>query len=448
MSPRRIFLAGATGILGRRALPRLVAAGHDVVAVARTDDKADLVQALGGRPVAVSLFDPEGLTTAMAGCDTVVNLATHVPPLHRMADPTAWAEHDRLRIEGSAALVDAAVAAGVDTYVQESIAFGGVGDGDRWIDETAALADGLARAGIEGAEASTARFAAAGDRRRGIALRFGLFHAPEAASTRAALHLAAHGVAFAVGAADAHQPIVHVDDAADAVVAALDAPSGTYHVVDDESPTRARYAEALAAAIGARRLRLPPPLVSRALARRSGEHLVASQRASNGRFREATGWAPAHPSATETWAGLAQETGTTDRVGALGATAGLLVLLVGALLVGGWALLAPTSFHADFPGFGRSWVAPDGPYNEHLVRDVGALNLALAAVTAWALVTMRRPLVQAAAVLALVWGVPHLGYHLGHLGGYPTGDAVGIALSLTVPLIAAAGVLVAARRQR
>jgi len=446
MTARRVFLAGATGVLGRRVLPRLVAAGHDVVAVARDDTKAELIRALGGRPVAVSLFDREGLTAALAGCDTVVNLATHVPPLRRMADPDAWTEHERLRTEGSAALVDAALAVDARTFVQESIAFGTRDGGDHPLDETAALIDGPLRAGIEGAEASAARFTAAGDGRRGIALRFGLFHAPESDTTRAGLRAAAHGLAFALGPADAHQPIIHVDDAADAVVAALDAPAGTYNVVDDESPTQRRYAEALAAAVGARRLRLPPRRLGTALARRSGEHLVASQRADNRRLREATGWRPAHPTATETWADTATVTGATDRVGSLGAGLGLAVLLVGALVVGLWALAAPASFHADFPGFGRSWVAPDGPYNEHLLRDVGALNLALAVVTGWGLVTMRRPLVQVAAVLALVWGVPHLGYHLGHLGGYPAGDAVGIALSLALPVVVAVGVLVAARR--
>ena len=74
----------------------------------------------------------------------------------------------------------------------------------------------------------------------------------------------------------------------------------------------------------------------------------------------------------------------------------LLVLLgVPSVVIGLWAGLAPRGFYDDFPGAGRSWVAPDGPFNEHLVRDVGVLNLALAVVTIAAAVWLTRPLVRA-----------------------------------------------------
>src|SRR5690242_528809 len=119
----RIFVAGATGILGRRAVADLVAAGHSVTAVVRSDAKADVARALGAEPVRVSLFDPEALRAAVAGHDAVCNLATHIPPLSRAADPRAWNENNRIRSEASGNLVDAALAAGASVYVQESIAF-------------------------------------------------------------------------------------------------------------------------------------------------------------------------------------------------------------------------------------------------------------------------------------------------------------------------------------
>lgn len=106
--------------------------------------------------------------------------------------------------------------------------------------------------------------------------------------------------------------------------------------------------------------------------------------------------------------------------------------------VGAWALLAPRSFYDGFPGLGRSWVSIDGPYNEHLVRDVGALNLALAVVLVSAAVTLRRSLVVTASVAALVWGGPHLGYHLAHTDGYAASDLVisiaGLALFVAFPI--------------
>jgi hypothetical protein len=104
--------------------------------------------------------------------------------------------------------------------------------------------------------------------------------------------------------------------------------------------------------------------------------------------------------------------------------------------LGIWATFAPRSFYDDYPGFGRHWVRVNGPYNEHFVRDFGALNLALAVVTIFAVVTFARPLVIAVAVAWLAWGIPHLVYHLRHLDVYDTGDKV-----LNVSALAALPVL-------
>ncbi len=96
--------------------------------------------------------------------------------------------------------------------------------------------------------------------------------------------------------------------------------------------------------------------------------------------------------------------------------------------IGLWAVIAPRSFYDDFPGLGRAWVSVDGPYNEHLVRDVGALNLAIAALFVLAAIRLTRSLVDIAAIAALLGGVPHLVYHLANTDGLSSSD---IALSLT-----------------
>ena len=123
----------------------------------------------------------------------------------------------------------------------------------------------------------------------------------------------------------------------------------------------------------------------------------------------------------------------------------LVALAVVGVVTGLWAAFAPRGFYDDFPGGGRSWVSADGPYNEHLVRDFGALNLALAAVTIVALVTLARPAVVAAALAWLVFGVPHLVYHARHLDVYDTGDKVGtmaaLALGVALPLVVLVAVL-------
>ena len=95
------------------------------------------------------------------------------------------------------------------------------------------------------------------------------------------------------------------------------------------------------------------------------------------------------------------------------------IVLVGlgipAAVIGAWAAFAPRSFYEDFPGFGQVWVRPDGPFNEHLVRDVGVLNLALAFVTLAAVVWCTPLLARVVAGAWLVEGIPHLVYHLRHL---------------------------------
>jgi hypothetical protein len=105
--------------------------------------------------------------------------------------------------------------------------------------------------------------------------------------------------------------------------------------------------------------------------------------------------------------------------------------------LGIWATFAPRSFYEDYPGFGREWVRVDGPYNEHFVRDFGALNLALAVVTIAALVTMLRPLVIAVAIAWLTWGVPHLAYHLRHLDLFSSTDkALNVTALVALPVLA------------
>jgi len=100
----------------------------------------------------------------------------------------------------------------------------------------------------------------------------------------------------------------------------------------------------------------------------------------------------------------------------------VLVLSQGALAL--WALLAPRAFYDDFPGGGRSWVSPLGPYDEHLVRDVGALSLALTVVLLAAAVWPERRLRLVAALGYLAWSVPHLIFHLTADGPLSTGDRI------------------------
>jgi hypothetical protein len=114
----------------------------------------------------------------------------------------------------------------------------------------------------------------------------------------------------------------------------------------------------------------------------------------------------------------------------------LAVYGAGLAVTGVWAAAFPRSFYDDFPGFGRVWVAVDGPYNEHLVRDVGSLNLALAVLLLAAAVRTTPLLVGVAAGANLVNAVPHTVYHLRHLEVFETTDQVTNVIVLVATVLA------------
>jgi hypothetical protein len=117
------------------------------------------------------------------------------------------------------------------------------------------------------------------------------------------------------------------------------------------------------------------------------------------------------------------------------------------LAIGSWQQFAPRSFYTDFPGFGRTWVSPDGPYNEHLLRDVGQGNMAVGTVALVALLTGGVWLARATGLAALVANAPHQLYHQTHLDVLPTAsDRVLQTATLTAVTVAALALTVLAFR--
>ena len=294
----RVFVTGGTGAIGSHTVPALVACGHAVSALVRTPAKAAAVRAHGATPVAVSLFDRAGLAGAFAGHDAVVNLATAIPPMSRFVSTRAWATNQRVRTEGSAAVVDAAVTAGVDRVVQESVCMLYADGGDAWLDEDAPTDRYPAAVGNHAAEGNTRRFAGLGG--TGVVLRFGWFYGPGAAHSERMLALARRHVLLTLGPPDGYRSSIHLVDAAAAVVAALAVPAGVYNVADDEPLTVRDYGAALAAAAGVAPWVRGPGRAALLLGDRLTP-LTRSIRASNDRFRSVSDWAPRYPSAREGW---------------------------------------------------------------------------------------------------------------------------------------------------
>jgi len=289
----KVFVAGATGVAGWRSVRELVNAGHDVTALARTAEKAKLIEDLGGKPVRCDVFDRADVIANAGSHDAVVNLLTHIPPTTRAAMVSAWKENDQIRREASANF-GAAARAGGGRMIQESLAFTYDDAGSEWLTEESPISSAPHTESMLIAEQNALGVDA------GVVLRFGFFYAPDSEQSRAMVRAAKLGFAMLPGDPDDYVSSIWADDIATAVVAALDAPAGIYNIVDDEPLTRAAMNDALAAAVGRKKLRTA---VAKAVGKagKVSNLLQRSQRVSNAKFKEATGWKPQVPSQREGW---------------------------------------------------------------------------------------------------------------------------------------------------
>jgi nucleoside-diphosphate-sugar epimerase len=301
----KVFLTGGTGAIGSATVRGLQEKGHEVRAVARSEDKAAQLRAQGAEPITVDLFDGDAVKAAVDGCEAVLHLATNVPPLRRMASKKGWATHNRLRTAATERLVDAALTTGATTFVKESVTFVYPDGGDAWIDESARPDESIEmlQPTLEG-ERITDRFTAEGG--RGIVLRFGLFYGPTARGTDEALRLARWRMSMVGGKPDAYLSSIHTDDVASAAVAALDAPAGIYNAVEDEPVTRRQYLDAFSAAFGVAKLRPMPTWLVKLTSGSAAAAVIRSWRVSNKKLRDATGWEPRYPSVREGWPAVAR----------------------------------------------------------------------------------------------------------------------------------------------
>lgn len=294
----RIFVAGATGVIGRRVIPQLVDGGHLVTAIGRTPEKRQLLNELGATAVTVDLFDAAQVRAAVDGHDVVINVATKIPPASRALLPGAWRENDRIRSIASRNLADAATRAGAERFIQESFAPIYPDRGDEWIDETVPVQPAKYNRSVLDAERSAQRFTES--KTRGIVLRFSFFYGPDSDFTRDIIKMVKKGWAPALGSPEGFISSISHDDAASAVIAALGARAGVYNVTDDEPVRRREFFDLLAQALGVGPPRFPPSILTR-VAGSKGDALSRSQRMSNRKLKSETGWTPVYPSVREGW---------------------------------------------------------------------------------------------------------------------------------------------------
>jgi nucleoside-diphosphate-sugar epimerase len=292
----KVFVTGATGVLGRAAVSSLLEDGHDVAGLARTTAKAAELAEAGARPVELSLFDQQAMTRALSGCDVVVNLATHFPVGMAGLLPGAWSVNDRLRVEGSRIVAEAALAAGVRRLVQESVSFLYADGGDSWITEDSTLSVTRALDPAAVAEANATAFGC--HSRQTVVLRFGRLVGNDPI-TAWRLAQARAGRPIGLGDPRGWAHVVHPDDAGEAVVAALDAPAAVYNV-GAEPVRRDEMTHVFAQAVGRDHVGFLPRLLVRVGGDRLAP-LTRSHRVSSDRLHEATGWKPRHDTFDETW---------------------------------------------------------------------------------------------------------------------------------------------------
>jgi nucleoside-diphosphate-sugar epimerase len=295
-----VVVAGASGALGRAALPALRAAGHSVTGITTRRPAIRVIEALGATAVVADIEDETQLARLARGADAIVHLATRIPPIALMRDRRAWAENDRLRTVGARRLVDAALSAGVGLFVLESVTFLYPDRGDTWIDESVPIGDvpSFARSAVEAEREATGFIAAGG---RAVVLRFGSLYGPDAPSSRETAELVRRRRFPVVGSGRAYYSSLHTLDAGKAIAAALVVASGVYNVSDDEPLRLGEYASLLAGLFDAPTPLRLPIWATRVLAGEPVRLLSESRRIANARFRGASGWAPTYPSAREGW---------------------------------------------------------------------------------------------------------------------------------------------------
>jgi nucleoside-diphosphate-sugar epimerase len=304
----KVFVTGGTGVLGVPAIRMLRERGHGVVALAHSARSVGRLRDAGVEVIEGQLFDAALIRQATAGVDAILHLATRIPPSSEMSFRAAWNENDRIRTEGTNIVVDAAIANEVEVIVYPGIIFVYPDSGERWIDAGTPVREPLSdsvRTALD-AEANVERFAQTG--KRGVTLRLGLLYGPSSGHTQESVDAVRQGVYITPGPDDAYLSSLWIDDAAAAIVAAMErAPSGVYDVVDDEPLSQRELREVVTAAAG-------HPLTEQTL-----DDLLEgaeirpvteqSRRVSNARFKELVGWQPTVRSPREGWRRLLQPVG-------------------------------------------------------------------------------------------------------------------------------------------
>jgi nucleoside-diphosphate-sugar epimerase len=300
----RVFIAGAGGAIGRRLVPMLVQRGHEVVGTTRGD--LDKVRALGAEPVVMDALDPQSVTNAVgkATPDVVVHELTAIAGGSDLRHfDRMFAMTNRLRAEGTRNLLAAARAAGATRFVAQSFTgWNNERTGGPVKSETDPL-DPEPAAGSERSMAAIRQLESTVDAAKdvkGIVLRYGLFYGPGTSLARDGeqMMMIAKRRFPVVGGGTGVWSFIHIDDAAEATVRAIESDvTGIFNIVDDDPAPVAEVVPVLARAVGAKPPWRVPAWLVRPLLGEFGISMMTKVRgSSNAKARRELGWQPRHPS--------------------------------------------------------------------------------------------------------------------------------------------------------
>jgi nucleoside-diphosphate-sugar epimerase len=302
----RVFVGGATGAIGRQLLPRLVAAGHEVVGMSHKESNRALLQELGATPVVADALDPDQVAEAVARAkpEVIVHELTAIGAVDPRHFDRDFALTNRLRTEGTDHLLSAGQAVGVRRFVAQGV--GGYAAYERTGGAVKSEEDPLdptpARAMREtaGAIRHLEEAVLGAEWTDGIVLRYGVFYGPgtSLAPGEEQFELVRKHKYPVVGHGGGVWSFIHIADAAEATVAAIEhGRRGVYNIVDDEPAPVAEWLPALAQTLEAKRPMRVPRFIGRLFAGEAGVVMMTEVRgASNAKAKRELGWRPAHPS--------------------------------------------------------------------------------------------------------------------------------------------------------
>lgn len=299
----RVFVAGASGAIGRQLVPRLVEAGHVVTGTTRSDSKVEAVRALGATPVLVDAFDREALRRAVLDFrpEVIVHELTDLVGLGMRSFEADFEQTNRLRTEATDDLLVAGREVGIKRFIAQSYAgwpFARTGSRIKTEDEPLdPKPAGVMRKAFD-AIAYVERATVAAEWTEGIVLRYGSFYGPGTGLASDGDQLAlVHARRWPlIGASEGVWSFIHIADAAEATVLAIDrGRRGIYHIVEDDPPAAREWLPAVAARLGAKPPLRLPRLVGRLLGGEAATVVMTEIRgASNEKAKQDLGWQPRH----------------------------------------------------------------------------------------------------------------------------------------------------------